>query len=277
MLCGMKGYPKGIVRLGFKLGWPIMNLGKKLNGLPVFKGFINPFFAHPHNQLTAIPIHTLAVDEETRTGNMVLPIKVVERLLERAAHIMILDECHCRSHMGKEPKNIGCIVLGKAVLSFHPSNGRLVRVGEAQAHVKKAAEAGLVANIAHVWIDPVGFGVMNFGQMVFICFCGHDACLYTDYLKQRCPNLEKAYVRLPGLHTEIDLEKCDGCALCAEQCFVAAITMESDKAVITEACKACGRCISQCPRGAIRLHMDGEEKVFQQLLERVSAVADITG
>jgi ferredoxin len=53
--------------------------------------------------------------------------------------------------------------------------------------------------------------------------------------------------------------------------------MEGNKAVVTEVCKACGRCISQCPRGAIQLYMDGEEKVFQQLLDRVSAVADITG
>jgi len=272
----MKAYPKWRVRLGFKIGWPTIILGKKLAGIPLLGRLANPLFALPHSQLTSIPIHTVAVDEEARAENMSLPIHLVERLLPEASHIMLLDECICRAHMNVEPRAIGCLVLGRSALDIHPSNGRLVTVDEATAHVHRAAQAGLVANVAHVWIDPVGFGVKSFSQMLFICFCGPKACLYTDYLHQRVPNLDQSYSRLPGLRTIIDNERCDGCALCVEACFVSAISMAGGKAVIGGACKACGRCISRCPPKAISTHMDDEETVFQQLLARVKSVADIS-
>lgn len=271
----MHGYPKALVRLGFKLGWPIIILGKKLSAYPFLGKLTNPLFGHPHNQLTAIPIHTVAIGEEARTENITLPIKVVEKLLAHAGHIMILDECICRAHMDKEPRAIGCLVLGQAALRIHPSNGHMATVHEAIAHVHKAAQAGLVANVAHVWIDPVGFGVTNFGQMLFVCFCGENACLYTDHLHRRVPNLEKAYSRLPGIRTVIDAETCDGCGTCVESCFVAAITVNDGKAVIGDACKTCGRCLVHCPRSAISIHMDDEDEVFLQLLKRVRSVADI--
>lgn len=272
----MKAYPKWRVRLGFKIGWPTIILGKKLAGIPILGKLANPLFALPHSQLTSIPIHTVTIDEEVRARNMSLPIHLVERLLNEAGHIMLLDECICRAHMHVEPRSIGCLVLGRSALDIHPSNGRLVTVEEAKAHVHRAAQAGLVANVAHVWIDPVGFGVKSFGQMLFICFCGPKACLYTDYLHKRAPNLDLSYSRLPGLRTVVDTAICDGCGKCVEPCFVSAITMRDGKAVIGGACKACGRCISHCPPRAISIAMDDEEAVFQQLLTRVKSVADIS-
>jgi len=272
----MKAYPKWRVRFGFKIGWPSIILGKKLAGIPLLGKLINPLFALPHSQLTSIPIHTVAIGEEARTENMSLPIHLVEKLLPEASHIMLLDECICRAHMNVEPRSIGCLVLGRSALDIHPSNGRLVTVQEAKAHVHRAAQAGLVANVAHVWIDPVGFGVTSFRQMLFVCFCGPNACLYTDYLHKRVPNLDKSYSRLPGLRTVIDNEKCDGCALCVDECFVSSISMAGGKAVISEVCKACGRCITHCPSKAISIAMDNEDAVFQQLLTRVKSVADIS-
>ena len=272
----MKAYPKWRVRLGFKIGWPLIILGKKLAGIPWLGKLANPLFALPHSQLTAIPINTVTIGEEARTENMSLPIHLVERLLSEASHIMLLDECICRAHMNVEPRGIGCLILGRSALDIHPSNGRLVTMEEAKAHAHKAAQAGLVANVAHVWIDPVGFNVRSFGQMLFICFCGPKACLYTDYLHKRAPNLDKSYSRLPGLRTNVDTAKCDGCGLCVEACFVSAISMAGGKAVINEVCKACGRCISHCPPAAISIAMDDEDKVFQQLLARVRSVADIS-
>lgn len=271
----MKAYTKARVRFGFKIGWPLIILGKKLSGVPLLGKLINPLFALPHSQLTSIPIHTVAIGEEVSSRNMSLPIHLVERLLDEAGHIMLLDECICRAHMNVEPRAIGCLILGRSALDIHPSNGRLVTVEEAKVHAHHAAQAGLVANVAHVWIDPVGFGVKSFGQMLFICFCGPKACLYTDYLQQRAPNLDRSYSRLPGLRTVVDNEKCDGCGLCVEACFVSAISMAGGKAVIGEACKACGRCIEHCPPQAISTHMDDEDAVFRQLLARVKSVADI--
>ncbi len=53
---------------------------------------------------------------------------------------------------------------------------------------------------------------------------------------------------------KIDLEKCTGCATCAEVCPVEAITVENDKAQVDEeTCVDCGTCIDECPEEAITL------------------------
>jgi len=272
------GVPKPIVRISFAIGWPIIILGKKLSGLPVLERIINPFFSPAYNQLTAVPIRNIAVGEKIpEPENIVMPIKIVERLLKESSYIFIHDYCICRVHMGIQDhtRDIGCITLGKAATMIHPSNGHMATVEEAIAHVRKAAKAGLVANIAHVWIDPVGYAVPNFRKMVFICFCAEKACLYTDHLKRRCSNLDRAYKRLPGIRTNVDAERCTGCGICEDKCFVAAIKMVDGKAVISHACKACGRCVEYCPYQAISIHMDDEDKVFDHLMKRIGRVADI--
>lgn len=57
---------------------------------------------------------------------------------------------------------------------------------------------------------------------------------------------------------KIDLEKCVGCGVCADQCPFDAIDIKDDKAYINENCKICGNCVDACPAGAITLE---EEKV----------------
>jgi ferredoxin len=271
----MKGFPKWLVKLNFFLAVPVVNFGKRAGRLPVIENIANLFFSRSFNQVTAIPIRNVDINESINTQNTILPLSLIDRLVETASNIMILSECVCRSYYGKGPVDIGCIVLGKAALDIHPSNGRIVNIIEAKSHIRKAANAGLVANVAHVWIDPVGFGVISFKKMLFICFCGHDSCLYTDNLNKRCSNLDKAYKRLEGISILIDESSCSGCGTCAEKCFVSAIQMNNGKAVIGDLCKGCGRCISECPEKAIHLKTEDFDSVFSQLLKRVSELADI--
>jgi UDP-glucose 4-epimerase len=271
----MKGFPKWLVKFNFFLAVPIVNFGKHAGRLPIIKNIVNLFFIKPFNQVTAIPIRHVAVNESIDTQSTTLPLGIIDKLVEAASYVMILNECVCRSYYRKGPENIGCMVLGKAALDIHPSNGRIVNIIEAKAHIRKAADAGLVANVAHVWIDPVGFGVTSFKNMLFICFCGHDSCLYTDNLNKRCPNLDKAYKKLDGMSVVIDESLCSGCGICAEKCFVSAIQMNDGKAVIGDVCKGCGRCISECPESAMSLRIDDFDSVFSQLLKRISYLADI--
>jgi len=271
----MKGFPKWLVKTNFFLAMPIVNFGKKAGRLPLIKKIVNIFFIKPLNQVTAVPIRHVDINESIGAQSSALPLGIIDRLVESASHVMVLDECVCRSYYKRNLNEIGCMVLGKAALDIHPSNGRIVSVVEAKAHIRKAASAGLVANVAHVWIDPVGFGVTSFKNMLFICFCGHDSCLYTDNLDKRCSNLDKAYKRLDGMSVVIDESLCSGCGICAEKCFVSAIRMSNDKAVIGDVCKGCGRCIDECPEKAIHLKMEDFDRVFSQLLKRVSSLADI--
>ena len=271
----MKGFPKWIVRINFFLAVPVVNFGKRAGRLPIIKNFVNLFFIKSFNQVTAIPIRQVYINESINTQNTILPLSLIDRLVETASYIMVLSECACRSYYGKGPEDIGCMVLGKAALDIHLSNGRIVNIIEAKTHLRKAAEAGLVANVAHVWIDAVGFGVTSFKNMLFICFCGNNSCLYTDKLNKRCPNLDKAYKKLDGISIVIDESLCSGCGICAGKCFVSAIQMNNGKAVIGDLCKGCGRCISECPEKAMLLKTDDLDSVFSRLLKRVSEVADI--
>ena len=267
------GPGRGFVKTAVRLSWPLIVAAKRLSAVPVFRRIINPFFAYPYNEVTAIPINVSLSSPDS----VPLPRRLVERVIREASDIFILDECICRGKLdcANHPKTIGCMALGKAVDRMHPSHGRRATMEEAFAHVKKAAEAGLIANIAHVWIDPLAFMLAPFNRLMFICFCDDCCCLYRTHMKRRGPNLDRAYRRLPGISIRLEAELCDGCGLCAERCFVAAIRMKNGRPVIGHDCKGCGRCVELCPRKALSLSLADEETLTRRLIGHVRSLADI--
>ncbi len=69
-------------------------------------------------------------------------------------------------------------------------------------------------------------------------------------------------VGMPGLRAvyrpSFDMERCDGCGICAEQCSFNEIRMETRgnkqiPAANGKVCGACHRCEYMCPRGAVRI------------------------
>lgn len=266
------GPPKKFVAASVKIFWPVIALGKILSSYPLFRKIINPFFAYPYNEVISIPIGV----EVPGPANVALPRRLVERLIAQTDHLYLFDTCICRNkkQCRNKPIDIGCMALGSAVKRVHPSHGRMVSKEEAIAHVRRAEAAGLVANVAHVWIDPLAFG-LNFNKLNFICFCDDCCCLYRRHLKHRGENLDRAMLRLPGIQVLVNPDKCQGCGTCKEVCFVDAPVLGGGKSFITDACKGCGRCIPACPNGAIELKLDDEDALFERLMARVDAVCDI--
>ena len=94
-------------------------------------------------------------------------------------------------------------------------------------------------------------------------------------MRRRGPNLDKAYKRLPGISVTVDPERCDGCGLCVQRCFVGAMVLRDGKVKVGDSCKGCGRCVEICPRQAVSLTLENEDALVRRLVERIRAVADI--
>jgi len=268
------GPTKKMAKIATDLTWPFITWAKRLSDYPVLKHIINPFFTYPYNEVTAIPIGM----EIPQVENLAVPTEVVERFVARASHIVIFDDCICRKKFSctNHPVNIGCLALGKGAERIHPSHGRRASSEDAAEHVRKAARANLIANIAHVWIDVVAFGLPDFKHLMFICFCDDCCCMYRTDMKHPGPNLNKAYHRLPGITVEVNEELCTGCETCSHQCFAQAMEIWEGKAHIGSSCKGCARCVQTCPEKALSLKLDETDALFRQLMERVQKVADIT-
>ncbi|PKL35124.1 MAG: hypothetical protein CVV44_23160 [Spirochaetae bacterium HGW-Spirochaetae-1] len=268
------GPNNALVKLQLWLSWPTIILGKRLSNVPYLRSFINLFFKAPHNELTSIPIK----EEVSPPDTTPVPRKVLEKLMyDIKENIFVLNECMCHGVMDrKSPRmKIGCIAYGPATRRIHPSHGRFVSPEEAVSHIGRAAEAGLVANLAHVWIDALAFQLPDFKRLMFICFCDDNKCLYRKHMKVRGPELNRTYKKLPGLSIRVNAEKCNGCGICIEKCFVNEMRMINGKATISADCKACGMCIETCKQNAIELIVEDEKTLYRQLQNRVEEMSNV--
>ena len=80
---------------------------------------------------------------------------------------------------------------------------------------------------------------------------------------------------MPGVNVKVT-EKCIGCGTCTQGiCFVDAIHVVNNRAVISEECRGCGRCVEICPQKAIELTID--DKLFvKKSIKRIEKVVDVT-
>lgn len=255
------------------LSWPVIIAGKKCSRFILTRKITDLFFRRPHNEVISIPISVPVAAPE----NTLLPRRVLQRLLTMIDDIFIFDECVCRSLMScsRHPVDIGCMALGPTISQIHSSHGRKVTTEEALHHVERASSAGLVATVAHTWIDSVAFGLTPFKSLIFICYCDDCCCIFRRHMKNPGGNLATAYRRLPGLNIQVDPSLCDGCGRCGELCFLGAIDFENEKPLISDACAGCGRCVEACERGALSITIDDEDTLLDQLVSRIREISDI--
>ncbi len=206
--------------------------------------------------------------------NVPLPLEVLDRVIETASRRVLYDTCLCRmaGDCKEYPADIGCLMLGDGALKKGPMGnvGHEVSVEEAKAHVRRAVSFGLIPIFAKARADSYLFGYRDTGRVLATCYCC-DCCCITKALKPWDQAvLDDFHVRPEGAIIEVDEQLCDGCGKCVKKCYMGAISMANEKAVIGNRCRICSRCAAVCSKKAIRITLtdpDWVDKAYERLLQ----------
>jgi ferredoxin len=207
---------------------------------------------------------------------MVLPSQVVEHFIEQASYHWIMNTCICRDSRKCQdyPIGLGCLFLGNAAMGINPQLGRHVTKEAALEHVRRCREAGLVHLIGRNKLDTVWLGVGPGTKLLTICNCCPCCCLWR-VLPYVSSQIGSKITRMPGVSVTVT-DRCIGCGICTEQvCFVDAIHLADDHAVIGDACRGCGRCVDICPQQAIEISI-GYGQFVDRSIARLSPLVDLS-
>ena len=183
----------------------------------------------------------------------VLPSDVARELVERSRYHYIMHFCFCRNANGCQefPTELGCIFLGKGVLNIRGDVGHLATKEEALEHLEKCRQAGLVQLVGRNKIDSLWLDSGRPDQLMSLCNCCPCCCLW-KMLPDLPDDIGERVSRLPGVEVAVLHDRCTGCGLCSESCFVSALRIDGGKCSIDDsACRGCGRCADACPHDAI--------------------------
>ena len=208
-------------------------------------------------------------------SEVVLPSQVVEYFIRQASVHWVMNFCICRAseECQNYPIELGCLFLGEAALGINPKLGRRVSETEALEHVRRCRDAGLVHFVGRNKLDTVWLGVGPGEKLLTICNCCPCCCLW-GMLPNLAPEIGDKIKRMPGVTVEVN-DQCTGCGICAQDvCFVQAIRLEDDQAVISAECRGCGRCVDVCPEGAIELSIEWE-RAGRDVVDHLSTLVDV--
>jgi UDP-glucose 4-epimerase len=220
-------------------------------------------------------VYFLPINRDIELGeDTPMPVEVLHELIDRASHRVVVDRCLCRATLDCEryPADIGCLMMGRSALEISPDIRREVSPEEAKEHVRRAVEAGLVPFCGKARVDNFVFGIRNKRQLLSVCFCC-ECCSISRFARYVPPAARAENLNvLEGIRVEVG-DKCNGCGLCVDSCFLRVIQVVNGRAVIGEGCVACGRCATACRRGAVSISLDNPELVGQ-VCERIERLVD---
>ena len=232
----------------------------RLANLPIIRDF------HPWIDTNKTNMYWIPVNKNLeRAEDVVLPYQVVEKLIDKSSHRVIMNLCGCRTayECKKYPVELGCLMMGEDTKKIPTLFGRPASKQEAKDHLRKVITAGMPPFVGKARVDNFIFGIPDNGRLLTVCFCCSCCCIsrIMDHLP---PHEQKEQMpRLEGLEIWVDQDKCLGCGACADQCFIHSIHMKDGKAHIPDTCRGCGRCALACPQEAIRLRLNNPDFVDQ--------------
>ena len=257
--------------------FPNIKFIAKLTRVPIIGKIIDSLLFEGDDIVYLTQDKVVPVNKEVKTrGETVLPSQVLEHFIEKANYHWIMNFCICRESMQCKdyPINLGCLFLGEAVLGINPQLGRRVTKEEALEHIKRCREAGLVHMIGRNRLDKQWLGVKPGYKLLSICNCCPCCCLWriSPFLS---PKIGKKIKRMPGVKVRVT-DKCIGCGTCTKgSCFVKAISVIGNRAIISNECRGCGRCISVCPQKAIEITID-DKKFVKKSIMQIESLVDVS-
>ncbi|TFG08000.1 MAG: 4Fe-4S ferredoxin [Promethearchaeota archaeon] len=260
-----------------KKAFPNVKFVAKLTNLPVL-GKVFDKLLFEDDEIFYLPMDKV-IKTDVNLGEYeeyVLPSQVLEYFIEKANYHWIMSFCICRDSMQCKnyPIDLGCLFLGEAVTGINPKFGRLVSKEEALDHLKKCQEAGLVHMIGRNLLDKQWLGVKPGNKLLSICNCCPCCCLWR-VAPVLNPSISSKVSKMPGVEVCVT-DKCIGCGACTDGvCFVDAIKIINDRAIITEECRGCGRCIDICPQEAIKMTIEDNEFI-KKTIKRIDEIIDVT-
>jgi ferredoxin len=164
--------------------------------------------------------------------------------------------------------------MGEAAKGINPKLGRQITKEEAREYLGKCRDAGLVHFVGKNKFDSIWLGIGPDHRLMTICNCCPCCCI-SGGLKYLTPQIADKYTKLPGVEVKVT-DQCVGCGACAKVCFLEAIRVVNDRAVINEKmCRGCGRCVEKCPKKAIELTLT-DDQFLQKTIKTISAHIDLT-
>ena len=207
-----------------------------------------------------------------------LPTEILKKAVSESKNVVIMHNCICRtSNDCKDyPHDIGCIFMGPAVKRIPKHLCKEVSAEEAIEHINKADAAGLSHLIGRNKIDSVWMNVGPKEELLTVCHCCPCCCLW-----KVVPNLEDdigdRVEKLEGVNVETHSEKCSGCKLCIDSCFVKAISFNEETNTIEidqNKCRGCGKCVNICKKDAISINYT--QQSVDTILDRIKNLVDYT-
>lgn len=182
----------------------------------------------------------IPIEKSLSTKQWVLPTEQVLQYL-RNSRSFVLTDCHCRT-LGKHcdsPVEVCFLINDFADRAHEKGVGRKVGLDEAEATLKRAAEAGLVHTALY-----------NPDQHLFaLCNCCSCCCHDMVLMKARGRDELMAHSDYEAI---TDPVACTACGLCEPACpFEARKIVDGELRVDPSQCFGCGQCVAACPEEAI--------------------------